>query len=144
MRRRSFFKQASGLTAAVLLAGCSTSNESENSPSAGTLIVENNHTIPHIVTIRIQDGPQDQLGNPITPHSQVAIEPNEEKSYPDWLKRGPSEIKPGEYIVEIKLDGQQTKDFQFNPRPKNGEPMFVSVEVTDTGELLWGVTANNN
>lgn len=137
MHRRAFLKQTGGLTAAVLLAGCSTFAASEESPSPGTLIVANHHTIPHIVTIRVRDGPQNRLGNPITPHSQVALEPSEEQTYPKWLASGPNGISAGEYTVEIQLDDQQTKDFQFNPKPADGEPTFVRIEVTDSGEFRW-------
>lgn len=141
MRRRALLKQTSGLTTAVLLAGCSTFAESEESPSPGTLTVTNNHTIPHIITIRVLDGPDDRLGDPITLHSQVALEPNEEGTYPNWLKIGPTEIAAGKYTVEVQLDGQETKDFQFNPKPADENPNSVRIEVTDTGEFLWGVYA---
>lgn len=137
MDRRALLKQTGGLTAAVLLAGCSTFTDSKESPSPGTLIVTNEHTIPHIITIRVRDGPQNQLGNPITPHSQVAIEPGEERTYPEWLTSGSSGITAGDYSVEIQLDDRQEKGFQFNPKPAGGEPTFVHVEVTDTGEFRW-------
>ena len=64
MRRRALLKQTGGLAAVTLLAGCSSFTESdEESPSPGEVVVRNNHTIPHIITINVQDGPQGPLGN---------------------------------------------------------------------------------
>jgi hypothetical protein len=146
MRRRALLKQTGGLAAVTLLAGCSSFTESdEESPSPGEVIVRNNHTIPHIITIQVQDGPQGPLGNPITPQGQVALEPGEERTYPDWLRVGSSGITAGEYTFEIQMDGgRDTKDFQVNPTPINDPPMYVTVEVEEGGGLGWSVTAIHN
>lgn len=146
MRRRALLKQTGGLAAVTLLAGCSSSTESdEESLSPGEVVVRNNHTIPHIITINVQDGPQGPLGNPITPQGQVALEPGEERTYPDWLRVGPSGIRAGEYTFEIEMDGERdTKGFQFNPTPINGPPMYATVEVGEGGGLTWSVIAIHN
>ncbi|MGQ3329942.1 hypothetical protein [Halorubrum sp. FL23] len=142
MRRRALLKQTGGLATLSLLAGCSSSTESDDeSPSPGQVVVRNDHTIPHIITIRIQDGPTGPLGEPITSTGQVALDPGEERTYPEWLAVGDSGVVAGEYDIEVQLDDGEPDNFQFDPKPVNDPPMYVTVDVEPGGGLGWNVTA---
>lgn len=128
MRRRTFISTIS--VASLSLGGCLTS---ETHP-VGTLLVSNDHSFPHLVTleIAIYTGGQ-ELEHEIV--SRVPIDPGSEKVY-----EGAFDPQTG-YLVTAKLPGSETAEVPYGREGISIEENTVFVRIGDAGHLNAGVSS---
>lgn len=129
LNRRTFLTALSGTTA--VLSGC----QRFQSASAGSLVVENRHGLPHIVTIDVvsysPDG-ETKLGNET---GQVVVEPSETKRFPNYFDFSTS------YEVTATMPNAETIRVPYGLEGVRMEGNLVFFEVTESGTLNGGLRA---
>ena len=113
--RRSFLAVNSVIGIGVL-SGCTTL---QGDPPAGSVIVQNRHSLPHIVEIDLVDGPQSAVEVKDGVEAAVPIEPNSEKVYKGLLS-----LK-GRYRIRAHSEDGQTVTFSVNPRTMSNGGLTV-------------------
>lgn len=127
VHRRTFLTTLSG--AVMTISGC----QRFQSPSAGSLIVENHHDLPHVLTVKVvtysPDG-ETELGRET---GRVALEPDETKRYTDYFDTSLSYE-----VIATMLDADRVRV----PYGREGiatTENLVFFEVTDGGTLNGGL-----
>lgn len=127
--RRSILRGA-GVTGAALLAGCSSPLNS--GPPAGALVVENDHSLPHVLDLAVVDGPETSSAVEQGLSGTFSVEPDDRKVYEEFL------ADAGTYVIEATFDGE-TEEIEYQPMAGSGRVLTVSV--SGSGELDWTVSS---
>ena len=148
---------ALGTAGGAGLAGCSgLGTGGTDDPPAGSLRFENDHDLPHAVSMRVTgvgtepgDGPSEVTGEPIVPNTQrelsatTVVEPGETQVYEGIFAEAVW------YGVAFTLDGDPPEDeaghVQFYPAPTDGERgAILGARIDRAGKLSWVVSSTGN
>ena len=143
-----------GSVAVAGLAGCSTGRSGE--PPAGSLRFENDHDLPHSITLRVVDvGAEPARGTEdgqvegdalIPPHQRnltasTTVEPGGARTYESVFTESVW------YAVAFTMDGREPEhgEIAYNPAPANrGAGRVLEGQVSRTGEFLWGIASTDD
>jgi hypothetical protein len=152
-RRRAFLASL-GSAAAFGLAGCSRLRSGE--PPAGSLRFENDHDLPHAITVAVTDvgtdtgdDPGAVTGDPVVPPAQRSLTASAS------LDSGGSETyervftEPVWYVVEFTVDGRPPREDAratvYHPVPPGEETgRTLTGRVYKSGEFSWVVSGTEN
>lgn len=127
--RRSILRNA-GVIGIGVLAGCSSPLNS--TPPAGALVVENNHSLPHVLGVAVVDGPETSSAVEQGLRGTFSVDAAEREVYDEFLSG------PGTYVVEATMD-DRTERIEYQPTRGSGQ--VLTVEVSEDGRLNWTVSA---
>jgi len=103
-----------------LFSGCSLL---DGSPPAGSLVVQNRHSLPHLVEIEFLDSPKDAIAVRNSPTATVPVEPKSETTYEEVLS------SRGTYEIRAKYGNNDPVRFSVNPfSAPNGRVVIVRIE----------------
>ncbi len=152
MRRRTLLGSV-GTVALGGLAGCSSLGTQE--PPAGSLRFENDHDLPHSITVRVT-GVGARPGDDNSPEGEVAAPPNQR------TLTASTTVSPGDrrtyesvftepvwYAVQFTVDDREpsnnTGSTTFHPAPPDRRyGHFLSGTVYESGGFSWGISSTEN
>jgi hypothetical protein len=152
--RRRDVLAALGTAAVGGLAGCA--DLLSDRPPAGSLRFENDHDLPHVVSVRVTDvgaevgdGPGAVTGDVVVPPAQrrlsaaASVEPGARRTYEATF------TDPVWYAVEFEVDGREppndTGRVAFNPAPDGEDTYrFLAGRVFESGEFGWVVSSTDD
>lgn len=103
-----------------LLTGCSALQQN---PPAGSLVVENRDSLPHLVEINFVNGPQDAVEIKQGTEAVVPIEPNSKKTYKKVFS------SKGVYEIHAEYENGNKISFSANPySTQNGKIVVIRIE----------------
>jgi len=136
------------------LAGCASLRSDR--PPAGSLRFENDHDLPHAITMRVTDvgsdpgnGPDAVVGDPVVTPAQrnltasTTVEPGERRTYEGVF------TEPVWYAVAFMVDGRAPANdagvTAFHPAPSTDERgSFLSGSVYASGDFSWVVSSTGD
>ncbi len=151
--RRTVLTSLSTLTL-ISLAGCSFL-PSERLP-AGSLVFENQHDLPHLITAQVTGVGAEPGEEPESPQGDVIVPPSQRSLSASTV------LKPGErqtyksvftesvwYSVRFTVDNREPANdagvITFNPAPRDrAYGTFLSGSVYQSGEFSWVVSGTKN
>ncbi|WP_231189193.1 hypothetical protein [Haladaptatus sp. DYF46] len=112
---------SSGITAGIgLISGCTFL---ETDPPAGSLIVQNRDSFPHLVEIDLLDGPQNTVEVQSGLEGVVSIEPESEKTYEKLFSTG------GTYRIRAQYESSDPIQFSVSPfSGSHGKLTIIRIE----------------
>lgn len=119
------------------VAGCS-AVASDDGYDSGTLVVENRHSLAHVIEVRVVDGPTTSPAVENELSGTFAVDAGETRSYPEFV------TEDGRFEIEATLSsGGETVTFAFNPVDAIGDTSsgtYATVSVDESGRLNWTVS----
>ncbi|WP_226042901.1 hypothetical protein [Natrinema sp. DC36] len=128
MKRRTFVSAIS--VSALPLSGCL---QNENQP-VGTIVVSNDHSFPHIVTLEITMYTSGQELEHETV-SRISIDPESERVY-----EGAFNPQTG-YLVTVELPGSETAEVPYGREGISIEENNFFIRIGEDGHLNAGVSS---
>lgn len=153
MQRRRFVASIGAVTVGSLT-GCTMF--SDQSPPAGSLHFENDHSVPHLIRLEVTDvgsepgsGAGGVTGTVTVPAPQrtlttsMTVAPGDDHTYDSVF------TEPIWYSVQFTVDEKRLEDnattTRFNPAAVNdGSHEFLTGHVYDSGEFSWEVRTTDN
>ncbi|WP_049898603.1 hypothetical protein [Halococcus agarilyticus] len=116
------------------VAGCSAIT-GDDGYDPGTLVVENSHSLAHVIEVRVVDGPTTSPAVESELSGTFAVDADETKSYPEFV------TTDGRFEIEATLGSDdETIEFAFNPIDGIGDTSsgtYATVSVDGSGQLSW-------
>jgi hypothetical protein len=133
--RRSFTRRVS-VVGTVGIAGCSLVDDS---PPPGTLIVQNDHDLPHLVSVKVVDGPETARAVENHRSGTFAIESGERQTVESFLTGS------GQFRLQVQLDEAEPERLIFQPQtsPDDSDGRVLMLQVNEQGVLNWTIGRNN-
>lgn len=134
MRCTRRFFGITALTGISSLAGCSDfpSLQKSNPVQAGGVIVENNHSFPHVVAIRVTRAPANEPIAGTFSHTSFTIQSHKRKAVHEFLRW------EGTYIVECRLlSGASKTSMKITLQKRDGKIRGenISFKIGSGGQL---------
>ncbi|WP_266082413.1 hypothetical protein [Haladaptatus caseinilyticus] len=128
--RRSFM-HVGGVAGVATISGCSLLS-GRTSPPSGSIIVENNDSLPHLVAFSILNGPQTAPEVESNGNGTTSIEPDSEHIYKNVL------TKSGNYNIKATVDSGNPIRITVDPSA-GSDGSIIRLSVNESGSLNYTV-----
>lgn len=115
-------------TAFVTLAGCQS-----NSTDPYSLVFENQHKLPHVLTVTLHTFSPDGETQLTEEQGQIFIEAEDTTRYTGFFDPSQS------YRISVKFPGSKTIHVPYGRQGIDIDNNFVYIEITDAGTLNGGI-----